>query len=382
MKIIKITIALLMLLAVVCGLAIASLIYFIDPNQIKPALIEEVKKKTGYVLGFEGAFTWSFYPRVAIHIPHLLLRKNAQSAAFLDVREVKMAAELSQLWQGIKKLEGHLDIASLTFMQVHLESIHMDIHWREGILSLMPIRASLYGGSVESVMYGRQFSSTPSWDGSVQFKQVALRPLLKDALGQEAQLFVSGLVNSNLQVTTSGRTQTNLIKHLNGQFEFAVEQGVLEGIDINYLLQTAKALINKQELSLSDTHQTPFSHFAGSALIKNGVALSRNIELNTVSFNAKALGEFHLADQSLDFQLRVKPAADLQIKALPNLEIPMLVSGSVRHPEVRLDVFSLQQDLLKQKVKVEIQELKQKANEQIKAHIPGKAGEFLQKLIN
>ena len=47
MTVLKKSFYFLILLVIMCLVTIASIFYFIDPNKLKPVLIEEVKNKTG-----------------------------------------------------------------------------------------------------------------------------------------------------------------------------------------------------------------------------------------------------------------------------------------------------------------------------------------------
>ena len=71
----------------------------------------------------------------------------------------------------------------------------------------------------------------------------------------------------------------------------------------------------------------------------------------------------------------------MQIKSQEALRtqwtIPVLVTGSIANPNVRLDMTEIQKVIASQ----EIVKVKAKVSNQIQKHIKGKAGEFLQKLI-
>ena len=68
MKWLKISFSILVLLVLISVLAIGSFLFFMDPNKLKPVIIEETKKRTGYQLAIDGVLSWSFYPNLAIKI--------------------------------------------------------------------------------------------------------------------------------------------------------------------------------------------------------------------------------------------------------------------------------------------------------------------------
>ncbi len=63
MKFLKILVSVLLLIVFVGVLAVVCLYIFIDPNKLKPVIIEEVKNQAGYDLNIEGNLSWSFIPQ-------------------------------------------------------------------------------------------------------------------------------------------------------------------------------------------------------------------------------------------------------------------------------------------------------------------------------
>ena len=64
---------------------------------------------------------------------------------------------------------------------------------------------------------------------------------------------VSGVGQLKLTGATQGSNRDQLISHLGGITEFKVQNGVVEGMDLNYLITSADALLNKK--TISRTHQ-------------------------------------------------------------------------------------------------------------------------------
>ena len=123
MKAIKILFSIICLIIIVCVFAAGALIYFVDPDRMKPVIIEEVQNTTGYLLSIDGKLSWSFYPRLAIKVDHMQLKAPQQSQAFLDASGVRMAMDLYQLWRSREKLQGKIAISNLVLMNIKSENV-------------------------------------------------------------------------------------------------------------------------------------------------------------------------------------------------------------------------------------------------------------------
>ena len=140
MKCVRIVFSIIVLLVLIAILAVGSLIYFIDPNKLKPVITAEVMKRSHYKLVIDGSLSWSFYPRLGIKIDSMKLTQPNQTAAFLDLHDIRIAMQWSQLWHGIEKLQGNLDISEVKFMQLHAKHAHIDLYWRDKTLTMQPIK--------------------------------------------------------------------------------------------------------------------------------------------------------------------------------------------------------------------------------------------------
>ena len=90
-------------------------------------------------------------------------------------------------------------------------------------------------------------------------------------------------------------------------------------------------------------------------------------------FGAKGQGTVNLLNQDVNLHVQISTQQTVQTQ----WEIPVLITGTLNQPNVRLDTIAIQNILAKQ----ELEKVKNKAREEIKKHIPGKAGEFLQNLL-
>jgi|GEM_PF-1940318 AsmA protein len=374
MKTLKIIFYILCLIILIAVLAFGSLAIFVDPNKLKPMLVEEVRKQTGYKLVIDGKLSWSFYPRVAVKIDRMTLTPPNQTVPFIDAQDVRIGADVAQLIHSNEKLQGNVSISNVKLTNIHAENVSADLHWQNNALIIEPIKASFYGGTLVGTATGSNFSAVQHWKWNIQANGIQIKPLLDDANDGNSKIKIAGVGQMNMQAESSGKTREQVLNSLNGTLTFSIRDGVVEGIDLNYLFQSADALINKQPMpSPTNINETVFQSLQGTAAIKNGVAETNDMLLTSSAFTTKAQGSVELLSQSINLRLQLNP----QQKAKTQWEIPVLITGRLNHPDIRLDTEEIQKFLAAQ----EIEKLKAKAVEQIQKRIPGKAGEFLQNLL-
>lgn len=375
MKKIKILFSILGLLIIICVLAMAGLVYFIDPNDMKPVIIEEIKKQTGYEIAIDGKLTWSFYPRIAVKVDHLILKTPNKKSPFLDAVDVRFATEITELFHSNKNLQGKILISKMHFMNMKVDDVNANLYWENNGLTLNPIQATLYQGKLEGIIKAQNLSTQPHWQWEMQVSNIQVKPLLQDVNGNDSKIKISGVGKFTLQAEANGKSREQMLHALNGKGEFSLNNGVVEGIDLNYLFQSAEALLNREQVTLpsEDIKQTVFNSITGSMIIRNGVTETDNMLLSSADFTTYAKGYVELITRAINFHLQIRPKQEVKLQ----WRIPVVITGYLDEPNVRLDTMEIQQFLAGK----EIEKAKQKAIEQIKKHVPGKTGEFLQKLL-
>ena len=377
MRNLRILVSILILLAIICILTVGILALYMDPNKLKPIIVQTVKRQTGYQLNIEDKLKWSFYPRLAIKITHATLSVPHQSPS-IDLHDIRIITHLSQLWHGKGKSRGQILIASLKVRNFHLEHIVTDFYWQENALLLKDLHASLYTGKVAGDIYVENLAAFPSWRATVEFNHVQLDSFLQD-INPDNKLDVTGLGNITLQVTSKGKDQTQMISHLNGTGEFSLTKGTVKAIDLNNLIQIAVAYLNQQPLPpVTNNNETVFDSLTGAVSITEGIAHSDNLLLISPAFIVKGMGTIALLSQIIHFQLQIFPQQSLSLSSptLP-LGVPIQISGSLSHPEVQLDHEEIKKILAKQ----EFDKIKVKA-QKILRHLKGQTKNYLNNLLN
>ena len=97
----------------VLGVAVvAAVIYvttFLDPEDLKPRLIEVVREHSGLELSLDGPLSWSFYPRLGVSVAQAegrLAEQSATDAPFLAFAHAEVSLAFAPLLRGEIAIEG------------------------------------------------------------------------------------------------------------------------------------------------------------------------------------------------------------------------------------------------------------------------------------
>ena len=373
MKYLRITFFTIVFVVLICAIAFACLVMMVDANRFKPIITEAVLKKTGYQLVINGPLTWTLYPRLGVNVEYMTVTAPKQPTPFVELHNVKLSTSLIQWLRDGDKWRGTLRIDSLRLMNMEAKNAYVKLLWHKQILTLQPIKAELYDGRMEGMAHAKNMTSMPQWDWNIQLSQIQLKPFLHDLNGSDRKLIVSGTSAVKFIAASEGTTRDQFLRQLNGTFDFSLNKGVVEGLDLNYLVQTADALITHQAIVIpKHMDQTEFQQLTGTAIIKNGVARIDNLLLASEAFTTKGEGIIDLTRQRINYELQVTPQHTEKLR----WTVPVLMSGDLRDPSINIDKAALQSIVASEQFK----KMKSKVQEEIKK-LPKKANEFIKRMM-
>src|SRR5215208_3334531 len=281
MRLLKLISTVIALLIVVGVIAAACLVMFVDPNKLKPVLAQEVMKKTGYQLVINGNLTWSFYPHLGIRINQMSLKDPNKTETLLDLQDVRIASRFSELWKEGNYLKGRVYASNMRIANLNANDVEVDLHWKNDVLSLNNIKASLYQGNMEGKAQIKVLANTPYFEWDVTLNKIQLHSFLQDLNGNETTINISGIGQVSIVASTQGKNREELLTHLNGRSEFKLNNGAIHGINLNNMVLTADALLRKQPVNIptEPAGQTVFDNLDGSVTITEGIVTSNHLIL-------------------------------------------------------------------------------------------------------
>lgn len=373
MRVLRLTLSIFFLLVLVLALAITALFLLVDPNEMRPVIQKEIKRQTGYEAIIEGNLHWAIYPLFSIKIKNLQLISPENKVIFLSLSNLKISTDPLKLIYGEKQLSGNLSVDSIKLENIVFNQARVMLHWANGVLTLDPISAQVYDGYLSGKLTENLAASTPSLNFSLKVSDIATDKLLR-AVNPQSKIIIKGLANANLTAASQGKSPEEIKQHLSGTFDFALTKGVIEGVDFNYYIQSAQALIAKQDLPAKpEQNNTPFESLTLNGVISEGIVSSNNLLLSAETFKTLGEGKLNLNNNKLDLKLNIAPtyANNSMVR------IPLVVKGLVNNPEIGLDMNEINKIIMQ----AGVQELKTQAIQELNKRYPGKGADFLQTLL-
>ena len=280
--------------------------------------------------------------------------------------------------EALRKLNarGSLNVGRAVFGGMTFEDVTLKLNAADGKVHVGPTQARLYGGS---------YRGDVDIDARSRDARLALDQHLKDI--DFAQLFAaafdskrfSGRGSANIAVAGQGRTSDEVTRTLDGDIDFNVLDGALEGRDLWFELRRARALIKREAAPQGEgTGRTKFDVLKGSGKVVDGTMTTNDLALETPYLKVAGNGTVALPTQAIDLHFnatvyQVPPSgagaemADLKTAAA----IPVRVTGTISDYKVRPDVEAALKGELKGKVEEKKEELKQKLQDKLKELIGG-----------
>ncbi|MEM9242754.1 MAG: AsmA family protein [Pseudomonadota bacterium] len=233
-------------------------------------------------------------------------RSTAQSTA-RSTTTGNAANDNQELLQRLRELtiNGKISIKQLIAMKAKMQNVNATIKANNGLISISPLSANLYQGQYQGSIQFDARGNTPKMSIDEKLKGVQVQPLLNDMYKFNR---LSGTANAEVKVNSSGFDQQAILSNMNGNFAFAVNNGVMRGVNIAYYLKVLEALKNKSLPPKKTGNDTVFASLTGSGPIRQGVVSSDNLSLLSSLVHVKGGGQVNLPRQTVDMLINVKGA--------------------------------------------------------------------------
>lgn len=237
---------------------------------------------------------------------------------------------------------GKLKISGLTLADARARAVAAD-----GVLTLKPITAGLYGGRLEgdARLDARRSPATLSLQQSLSALQ--LQPFVQDLADFDR---LTGIAKLGARLTTTAASTAELMSGLNGELDFEVADGAWKGVNLWFEIQRAWALIKGRPAPQKASADTDFRQIKGTAEIRDGVLSNDDLVGGLPFLGLTGRGQVNLAESKLDYQLTatvIRQAVDEatgEASELAGASIPLKLSGGLDSPSVNVDLASLARD--------------------------------------
>ncbi|HUG99520.1 MAG TPA: AsmA family protein [Gammaproteobacteria bacterium] len=241
---------------------------------------------------------------------------------------------------------GRLKVNGLTLTDVEGRAVA-----RDGVLTLQPFGAALYGGKVRGSarLDARTTPATLSLEQSLSALQ--LLPFVQDLADFDR---LTGVAQLGAKLTTSASSTAGLMSGLNGDLSFDVSDGALKGVNLWFEIQRAYALAKGRPVPERTSPDTDFRQLKGTAVIRDGRLVNEDLVGGLPFLGLTGRGEVDLAEAAVDYRLDatvIRQAIDEatgEVSELAGLSVPLRLAGALDSPSVRVDVSGLLKDRAEQ----------------------------------
>lgn len=269
--------------------------------------------------------------------------------------------------------QGTVHADNLQVGDFKADNVNMKFTLRPGSMSFNPITAQMYqgtyNGNVFIITRGKEARSV----SYSEFKNIQVAPLLHD-LAHITYLKVTGTGNITAKLSAQGNAAKAILKDIDGQGTFALNNGVLEGINIPYWIDAGQSVLRQKIPTLpSFPQQTAFGNLIGTFTLNNGVIENNDLLLKGPNLRADGKGSADLTTQKINYVLNAQ-LLDRDTSDVKGSIIPIKITGSFDHPSIEPKI----DDIIKNQLKGQYEKNKQKIGEQLKKYLGDDTGSKIQ----
>jgi len=257
--------------------------------------------------------------------------------------------------------QGKLRIGSLKAMGIRSSDIAIQLAARNGLLTLGPNTAKLYGGTYAGRTTLDVRPAKPQLTLDEQLNGVQLGPFLKDA-----DLFdrYSGTGEVALKLRAQGLDAQQIKQTLAGTARVDLRDGKIEGVNLQKLVTEARRLYDTARgksvsVTPAASDETAFKSLHASAKVTNGLARTDDLKLDGPVVRAQGGGSADLVREALDYRIQVTIAEGGERKGTT---VPVRIGGTFAKPTYGVEF----ETILKQEAERKLEEtLEKKLDEKL-----------------
>ncbi|MEZ5854773.1 MAG: AsmA family protein [Hyphomicrobiaceae bacterium] len=223
-------------------------------------------------------------------------------------------------------LDGRFHIVDARWRGVVAQDVRLAAELKAGQLRATISEAEIAGGKARMLLNVDGRGQVLSLGANFSADGVALAPLLK-AAGVD---LLEGRGRAVVTLSAKGGSERELISSLGGRADIKASDGALIGWNAEAMLANLRRGEMPSTQRIADA-RTGFRLLAASFVIADGVARTRDINLDSPSLHAKGTGVINIVDRNLDLDLRPKAVGG-------GIEIPVRVAGDWDAPKVIPDI--------------------------------------------
>ena len=275
-------------------------------------------------------------------------------------------------------VHGTIRIGALQASKLKLAKLNATLKLAGGRLDVAPLSLSLYEGTANGSLMlnanGNQLALKQNLAG------ISINPLMKDLADKD---LLEGRGNVVLDIASRGDSVAAMKKALGGTASLSLKDGAIKGINLAQSLRDIKGKLGARQDTTQQARagdKTDFSELTASLKIANGVARNDDLAMKSPFLRLTGAGDIDIGSGQMNYVAKASVVSTSagqggkDLEHLKGLTVPVRVSGPFESLSYKLELGSLVADAAKAKVEEKKEEIKAKAQDQVKDKLKGLFG--------
>lgn len=249
-------------------------------------------------------------------------------------------------------LNGNLDFKEIRADNLMMDSFSATIRSGKGKMTISPLKAELYGGTQVSDITLEDIRGMLHISAAQNLENLQIGPFIQD-LAQKDMLNGTARIHSDIK--TWGQDNEAFVRNMSGKAELALTDGVIKGVDLEKMIRDVFAVAAGQIGAATDNGgQTSFTSMGASFNITNGIAVSKDLAMNSPVLALTGEMTASLPDSHLDSRSQIKLDGALREELasrynLREVTIPLRVRGPFDDLSFTLDSETIIKSFIQEK---------------------------------
>jgi AsmA protein len=219
-----------------------------------------------------------------------------------------------------------LSLDSLTMREIEIGRTVVALKLAGDTLNVALSEMALYGGNASGNLEVAVAEGVPAIRQQFQLDGLNALPFLTAVAGFER---LEGKASAQLDVSSRGGSQLQLVRGLNGNGSVAFTDGAIVGINIAAMVRNAaNAFLNPEA---GERRKTDFGELSGTFGIQDGILTNDDMRLQAPALRVNGRGRVDLPARTLTYLLEPKAAATLEgqggTEQVAGVLVPVIVEG-------------------------------------------------------
>ncbi len=259
--------------------------------------------------------------------------------------------------------KGSLKVGKMTVANIITTDLEAGINLLDGKLRVFPSKAGFFGGQYSGDIRLDVSGDVPRLQTAENITGIDLAAM-GDALWAEQMM--TGSTTGRITIDTRGKTVGEMRANALGDLDLKVNDGVLQGFDLNYAVANALALLRRETNEAVDTKQTAFKQLSATANVAQGLLKNEDFLAVMPRMRIRGNGQLNLSSNEINYSVNADilesksavsgSSAELSLDELVGASIPVKITGTLFEPKIRPDVAGYIRKKTEDRVKEELED--------------------------